>query len=283
MEYKTCAQSSMDDVFQAFQTGYSDYLIPLHVSREQFEGIFFGPEGNSAETSILASDGSEPVGLILGGARMFDGRSTMRCGTICVAPGRRKEGIGGKLLELHREQARAAGCSQLFLEVLSNNATAIRFYEAAGYRVGYTLKYYSYAEPIPAPASPPSCEIRELPFEAYEACRGSLPDCHINWQNDVPYFAGSLRDSIHVLGAFDGARQAGTAAVTAQGRLCFLYVAPDCRNRGIARALLNNARVRWAFQKMSVSFPDNAALEGFLRKTCFQKDPLEQYEMYLPL
>jgi hypothetical protein len=36
-------------------------------------------------------------------------------------------------------------------------------------------------------------------------------------------------------------------------------------------------------EKMTACLPSNAAFEGFLRRTGFEKQVIEQYEMYLPL
>jgi ribosomal protein S18 acetylase RimI-like enzyme len=54
---------------------------------------------------------------------------------IAVYPDYRRRGLGGRLLELAREQAEARGFSQLSLAVFEENAAAVRLYERAGFAV----------------------------------------------------------------------------------------------------------------------------------------------------
>ena len=54
---------------------------------------------------------------------------------IAVYPDYRRQGLGGRLLDLAREQAEARGCSQLSLAVFEANASAIRLHERLGFTV----------------------------------------------------------------------------------------------------------------------------------------------------
>ena len=276
-------EAPIEDAHSAFCTGYSDYFLPLHVSLDQFSGLLLGAEGNDAALSWVAYDGKNPVGLILGGVRTMDGTRTMRCGTFCVSPEYRGTGTGRLLFERHRAMAEETCCRQLFLEVLTQNERAIRFYEAAGYRSGYTLKYYSLPGGFPRPACDCPLVIREMPFSSWEICRAALPDVHINWQNEAVCFASGMFGKPLVLGAEAEGRTAALVAMTPSGRVCFLWVDRAYRFRGVGRRLLHEASASLKPEKLSISLPNNAVLEGFVRKVGFQKDAVEQYEMFLPL
>ena len=280
IQYLSCADTSMDAIYEAFCSGYSDYILPVHIERDAFESIFFGREGNSPDLSFVALDDNRPVGLVLGGIRDFDGMKTLRCGALCTAPTHRGVGVGGRLSDMHRQLAEDNGCRRMMLEVLTTNHNAFRLYEKHGYRAGHTLKYYSQKD-IPLPDGPSLHPVRESSFEALARYRSGLPDCHVNWQNDLPVFAG-LENTVSVFEAYAGDTVIGIAAVTAQGRVIFLHVCPEYRNRGLARLLTRHAARQVNAPKLTVSFPGNALLEGFLRKTGFEKDPVEQYEMFLP-
>lgn len=78
IQYKRCSEVSIDLVYKAFKDGFSDYIIKLEVSKEDFIKRFFGPEGNSLEHSFLALDGDECVGVILGGIKVYESIKTMR-------------------------------------------------------------------------------------------------------------------------------------------------------------------------------------------------------------
>ena len=86
IQYKRADLVSAEVVFQAFTEGFSDYPIKMTMTLEQFDGRFFGPEGNSRAYSYVALDDAKPVGVILGGIRHWDGLKTLRCGTLCLHP-----------------------------------------------------------------------------------------------------------------------------------------------------------------------------------------------------
>lgn len=283
ISYKTCADAAMSEIFAAFSLGFSDYLIPLTMDQEAFAARFFGPEGNSLELSFMALDQDRPVGLVLGGIRQFDGLRTMRCGALCLGPSYRGQGISQRLFEMHRAAAASARCKQMFLEVIKENHRAIKFYEKYGYRPVYTLKYYS--APVRSlqltSTDTPSYSVTAIDFGTLEAYRRGLPDCHINWQSDTAYYAASAKEAI--LGAYDGEKLIAVTAMSSQGKLNFLRVDPAYRDRGLGRRMLQEATLAHNVEKATVCLPSNASLEGFLRKVGFEKEQIEQYEMYLPL
>lgn len=281
-DYKSCSDVSMSEIYEAFSLGFSDYDIPLSIDQDTFAARFFGPEGNSLKLSFIALDENCPVGLILGGIRLFDNLKTMRCGTMCVGPSYRGQGISHKLFELHRALALDNQCKQLFLEVIKSNDRAIKFYEKYDYRPVYKLKYYSIM--ITSSFSTTSAlpyTLKEIPFDTLDSFRRSLPDCHINWQSDTPYYAGSTNEAL--LCTYDGNKKVAVIAMSPQGKINLLWVDPIYRNQGLGRSMLQKAVQMQSVEKVTVCLPSNAAFEGFLRKMGFEKQLIEQYEMYLPL
>lgn len=68
----------MDSIYEAFTDGFSDYIINVSLAKEEFVRRFFGPEGNTLENSIIAFDGHKPIGLNLGGIKIYEGIKTLR-------------------------------------------------------------------------------------------------------------------------------------------------------------------------------------------------------------
>ena len=147
ISYKRCTEVNEDIIFQAFQIGFSDYIIQIEMTKDFFMDRFFGPEGNCLEYSVIALDEDKPVGLNLGGIKIFEGIKTLRCGALCVHPDYRGTEVSKRLFRLHKEIAIANGCKQLFLEVIAGNDRAINFYEKKGYEKVYDMVYYSYNSP----------------------------------------------------------------------------------------------------------------------------------------
>lgn len=276
--YKDCSQVSISDIFQAFSIGFSDYVVPLTISQDEFEQRFFGPEGNSREVSFLAYDQDRPVGLILGGIRNWDGMLTMRCGTLCIAPDYRGTGVAQALYRYHLEAAKAQGCRQLFLEVIKGNDRAIRFYKTLGYEPVYDLKYFGAEVKTLQRQVTSDWPVTSTTYEAIVNLRRSLPDLHINWQSDVESYAE--QEGHQFLSVQAGETMVGALAMSPAGKINFLWVSPQHRHQGIATSLILSGAENLKLDKVNLCFPSNALVEGFVRHSLFVKAEVEQHEMY---
>lgn len=279
--YKRADQVGKEQVFEAFQKGFADYLIKFEMTQEVFFHRFFGIDGNDLSLSYVAFDEDRPMGLILGGIKEFDGVRTMRCGTLCIIPEYRGKGVSSGLLDLHIGSARENHCAQLFLEVINGNDRAVSFYEKNGYERVYDLKYYTLdrqaflREELETDASYP---VREMELKEALALRSRFTDLHLNWQADFDVLEKS--SDVILLGAYHGEDLAGFMAFKENGRIVLLWVDAPYRNRGLGRRLLSHAAQKVNVEKLHISFSNHGPLSGFVKKTGFTEDQLSQYEMY---
>ncbi|ARC28227.1 MULTISPECIES: GNAT family N-acetyltransferase [Bacillus] len=281
IQYKRCSEVSIDLVYGAFKDGFSDYIIKMDVSKEDFIQRFFGPEGNSLEHSFLALDGDKSVGIILGGIKVYETIKTMRCGTLAVHPEFRGIGVSQKLFELHKEEAIQNECQQLFLEVIVGNDRAIHFYNKLGYEKVYDLSYYNlYDVTKLTNKDNKNIEVQRLEFQTFKLEIQKWLNFHINWQNDIDYIE---KTNNTYYGAYVDNDLKGSVCVNEQGKISYIFVDKDYRNIGIGMKLLQVARVESNLSSLSIGFPNNSLLEGFLKKSGFKKNSLAQYEMYLLL
>jgi len=79
---------------------------------------------------LVAETGGKIVGTIIGG---FDGRRGMVY-HLAVHRDLRRLGIGAKLLAEVEKRLQAKGCLKVYLLVLDDNQSAIRFYEECGWK-----------------------------------------------------------------------------------------------------------------------------------------------------
>jgi len=280
--YKKCTDVDIDDIFRGFQVGFSDYIIKLEMDRDFFINRFFGPEGNSLEHSFAAFDGDVPVGVILGGIKEYEGIMTMRCGALCVHPDYRGTGVSRELFRLHKQTALDNGCKQLFLEVIAGNDRAINFYKGLGYEKIYDLSYFIHNNPVEIQKlSIPSYPIRQAGLYEIMGLKAEIAEVHMNWQNDFDYMA-KLPEQL-CLAMNYGGRIAAAISINAGGRISFLWVRPGFRGKRIATSLIGSAVSILRPQRLYMSFPNNAGLQGFAKKLGFEKDSISQYEMYLTL
>ncbi|MEW9180630.1 GNAT family N-acetyltransferase [Bacillus mycoides] len=281
IQYKRCSEVSIDLVYKAFKDGFSDYIIKLEVSKEDFIKRFFGPEGNSLEHSFIALDGDKSVGVILGGIKVYESIKTMRCGTLAVHPEFRGIGVSQKLFELHKEEATQNKCKQLFLEVIVGNDRAIHFYNKLGYEKVYDLSYYNLNDLTKIMNKDnKKIEVKQLEFPTFKVEIQKWLNFHINWQNDIDY----IEKTNHTFyGAYVDSDIKGSVCVNEQGKISFIFIDKDYRNIGVGTKLLQVASEELKLSSLSIGLPNNNLLEGFLKKSGFEKNSLAQYEMYLLL
>jgi ribosomal protein S18 acetylase RimI-like enzyme len=274
--YKKCSEVEDRFIFQAFMDGFSDYIVKFQFEQEDFILRFFGPEGNSREISFIAFDEEQPVGVILGGIKTYESIKTMRCGTLAIHPEYRGRGVSQHLFKLHKEEADRHGCKQLFLEVIVGNDRAIHFYKKLGYEKIYDIVYYSNSD-LSKIESNSDILVEKIDFASFKKGIETW-NYHINWQNDLEFIAEV--PATHYYGAFEGSKLKGALAIQPSGNINFLMVDKNARGKGIGTQLLSNAASTMQLSRLSVGFPNNSLLEGFLKKNGFVKGSLSQYEMY---
>lgn len=286
--YKRCTETNEDAIFEAFQTGFSDYIIKIEMTKDLFVKHFFGPEGNCLEYSFIAFDEEKPIGLNLGGIKVYEGIKTLRCGALCVHPDYRGTEVSNRLFNLHREIALDNNCKQMFLEVIVGNDRAISFYEKKGYEKIYDIVYYYHNNPSEINAALPSdltsacgLTIKRIEMDDLLSIRYKIHDIHINWQNDFDYIS-HIDNQVHY-GVFEDTKMIGGLSINPTGKINFLWIDPKFRNKGIGRGLISHAVGELNPKKLVISFPNNAALMGFIKSLNFEKDPISQYEMYITL
>jgi ribosomal protein S18 acetylase RimI-like enzyme len=280
--YKSCRDVNFNEIYSAFTMGFSDYIIKLEMPKEAFEKRFFGPEGNELKYSFIAMEANVQVGLILGGIKEYEGIKTMRCGTLCIHPEYRRQGISQKLFELHKQIAVENGCKQLFLEVIVGNDKAISFYKKQGYEKVYDISYFSNSSPSSfAENQSRNVEIKEIDYSELKKLGCETQDIHINWQNDLDYIE-KLEDQVNY-GVYEDSKLVAALSGNKRGGINFLWVKPELRLKGIGKSLVAYFAHNIKAQRVAVSSPNNSSLEGFLKHLKFSRDNIAQYEMYLTL
>ncbi len=283
--YQCAAHVSDALIYEAFQVGFSDYVIKLQMDQETFFDRFFGPEGNTRELSFVALDGSMPVGVVLSGIRSYDGILTMRCGTLCIHPEYRGRQISQQLMSMHYASAKANHCKQLMLEVIAGNDRAIKFYETQGYDKVHFIHYYNLKDVQQFLENSAiknhlnlGITIQPIPGEAL-ATRVLNWDqqIHTNWQNSFDY---TLQiDTVKYYAAYLGETIIGFISGSKSGKIYKLCVHPEHRNQGIGTHLLSYVIKTLALEQIFISVAGNAPLTLFLREQGFAKDDLYQFEM----
>ncbi len=279
ISYKKCSEVSEDKIFEAFQIGFSDYMIQFNMSKDFFIQRFFGPEGNGIEHSFIALDEDKAVGLNLGGIKVYEGTKTLRCGALCIHPEYRGTELSKRLFELHKEVAVETCCKQMFLEVIAGNDRAISFYKKMGYEKVYDMEYYSHNNPTELKRDVPNnIKIERIDMDTLINFRQGIHDIHINWQNDLDYIS-QIEGQVHY-GVFKDKSLIGGLSIHTKGKVSFLWIGSKHRHQGIGSNLIYHAVKELSIEKLSINFSNNVKLLGFIKCLNFSKDSISQYEMY---
>lgn len=121
----------------------AEALAALHAAA--FGGMGHGPRPWTAAefAALLSAHGTLLVALPGGFALGRAAAGEAELLTLAVAPARRRQGLGRRLLAGFEAAARAAGAAEAFLEVAEDNAAARALYAAAGWRpAGRRRGYY---------------------------------------------------------------------------------------------------------------------------------------------
>ena len=145
----------------------------------------------------------------------------------------------------------------------------------------YDLVYYSHSNPSGINTDLPSgFTVQRTDIDALQALAVKSGICILTGK--MILIIPVTYDQIYY-GVFKDTNMVGGLSIHSAGRVNFLWVDPGFRNKGIGRGLINHAVKELDLKKLAISFPSNASLTGFVKRLGFMKDPIMQYEMYLPI
>lgn len=261
----------MDDLVEAQKDIFSDYLVPIQISRE-FMDSFMRSVGGSAEHILVAMDGEEIVGFV---NPVVDGNEAW-IGGLGICPRARRRGLGRRLMLAAEDDARERGAEMVLLEVIEGNLQAMNLYTSLGYtkNVSYVSaegRPQQFAGYGPSPSEADVDEVMDIHSEAY---RGT---CWQRRKTSALRESGANAEVFKVDGGFVILRRVG-----ATGFIPFIGVAPAERRKGIGTALAKFALNRlWelgAFKVALYNVNDDLATSRMLDKFDF-KVTLRQIEM----
>ena len=132
MEYRLMTMSDYDQAYSLWiECGNG-----LNDKDDSHEGIAKYLDRNP-NTSFVADDNGKLAGVILCG---HDGRRGI-IQHACVSPAYRRQGIGGKLVELALEALKAEGINKVLLVAFKKNEGGNAFWESQGFTLREDLNY----------------------------------------------------------------------------------------------------------------------------------------------
>ncbi len=232
-EIQPATSLATDDLAVLFSRCYEGYFVPVAVDRAALERMIRASSLDLDASRVRFEDG-RPTGLAMLGRRGARGW----IGGMGMIPERRGRGGGRALMEAVLDQARSRRLDRVDLEVLEQNAPAIRIYRQLGFEMVRTLDVWS------RPAGEPPADDLTHEAESLDPaeCLARHAELHAEpapWQRDLPSLTAIQSD----LRAY-GARAAGRieACVMVRGDARGLVIedvgmAPECGAHSIEAAL----------------------------------------------
>lgn len=297
-EFRTLDSESPARRYAAFMEAFSDYSVPVAWSEAEFDAAN-ARRGADWSLSLGAYEGGRLVGFVMSGSGEWGGRKAAYDMGTGVVPSARGSGLAGLLAERLKGLLAERGVGLYLLEVIRDNAPALKTYERAGFRKTRDFECSEGTFVDPGKAPPEGVAVGELAaFPRAEAA--AMRDWEPSWQNSdasvarnpTPLVILGAREASAPGGAGSGApgaagaaagRLLGYAVASPSGTIWQLAVAREARRRGIGTALLRGlaARTGGALRYINAQ-SDDAGTRTLLARSGIRED-VGQYEMTLEL
>lgn len=270
--YQSAFEHGLESTAALITKGFSDYFVPIQISAAGLLTMVRQDSVDLQLSRVILND-AEPVGVALIARRGW----TSRLAAMSIIPNARSKGIGAVAVRQLLDEAKARGDKTMLLEVIEQNAPAVRLYEKCGFQkmrrlIGFTG--HSNFENVDVALE--QVDVREVARVLTAHSSDDLP-----WQisgeslaQSAPPFVGyRLGASYIALSNLDAPTIIIRAVVTL----------PDARRQGNATKLLRAVIARYPEKtwRVSPTFPEEFG--GVYERIGLARDTLSQWQMTIPL
>lgn len=271
---KSVSQCTGETVAAAINAGFEGYVVPMHLTVEQYERRFRAEHLDPLASTIWFA-GDAPVILSLICRRGRDSRMA----AFGVASALRSQGLAKPAVASAVDEARARGDRRMVLEVIEGNTHAIKLYESCGFVTMRKLEGYEWSPPA---AQHAAVNVHEIDIATGALMMSHFSDQNLTWQLSPATHWGHV-SPIQAFALGDTA-VAFIDKSPETARLRAIAVDPLNRRKGHGRALLQAltrivAAPRWAIPAI---VPEDLGRK-FLTSLGWQPSALSQHEMVHPL
>lgn len=279
MEIKSLKDIKPGMLADAFMLAFADYDIRF--DRMELQAML-KRRGFCPELSFAAFEGDEIVSFIFNGIGKFDGYLTAYDTGTGTVKTHRGQGLANRIFEYSIPYLQQAGISHYLLEVLQNNAPAVKLYSRQGFVTTREFNCYRQSATAIHPCSrfsDTTYSIRAVSIQQYMAMP-DFNDFDPSWQNSRESIARAA-DTFVCIGAFDGDIPVGYCVTDLQaGDITQIAVSRSYRRKGIgARFLAEALRLNMADEMKVINIDiDCNSINSFLEASGMECRS-RQYEM----
>ena len=169
MKMTNLTTTSVSEITAAFNAAFAKYYVPVNLTEEGMRERIVRGRIDLRESVGVFAEGQLVAFMLTGVEQKGDQKIAYNAGT-GVLEAYRRRGLVQQMYDWAEEQWRAAGFTDLCLEVIVENTYAIRAYEKAGFKAERRLASYKYSGDEVAQVPDSLLEQRPEPnWPAYEA------------------------------------------------------------------------------------------------------------------
>ncbi|MCT2562455.1 GNAT family N-acetyltransferase [Chryseobacterium herbae] len=277
MEIRSLENTSTEELLSVFNTSFSDYIVPFHLSLEQLE-LKITADKIDTKLSVGAFESEKLAGFILFAEKEKNGKRIVYNAGTGVIQEYRGQGLVRKMYDYRFPLFKERKTDVQILEVIEGNNPAIRAYENLGFKI--IRKLLCFNGIVDSKEKDSEIVIKDLETFQWEVL-WSFWDVEPSWQSSIPVLEGVLKDC-RILGAYKEGQFAGYAIYNPAVRKVYqIAVDKNYRNRGIGTQLFRVIGQMANGQAISANNVDDTSenTSAFLGKTIGLKNWVSQFEM----
>ena len=277
--FHTLENISTEKILEVFNSAFSDYVVPFHLSKEQLENKIKN-DSIQLKYSVGAFEDDQLVAFILHAYDVVDGRKMIYNAGTGVIPAKRGNSLTAKLYEYVLPTLMKEGVDKVILEVITTNEPAIKTYKKIGFKIVRQLECFKGS--LSSIEEKAGFDIRELPEYDWQKLR-SFWDFNPSWQNSVTAVENLSASNVS-LGIYEDEKLVGYIIYNPGAkRIQQIAVEKNSRGKAAGQQLLRYVTARYGSDISVINVDDSSenTLNFMLR--CGLKNFITQYEMVLPL
>jgi ribosomal protein S18 acetylase RimI-like enzyme len=285
MEYRFLQKEDFSQLYSAFITAFSDYVVKMQPSEAEFIEMLTR-RGARYDLSVGAFNGHQLVGFNLNALDLWKGRLTVYDTGTGIIPEYRGQGIASKLFAFSLPTLKQVSAQQYLLEVIDTNSSAIGVYKRIGFREVRLLESFKLSGDVTSSLGKESngIELSVEPEPAWDLLQ-SFWDWEPSWQNSINSIKRSLDNKVLVCAFSKGSCVGYGIVYPSNGDIPQIAISKEYRRRGIGTQILQSLEMQIRSGQTGRIINIDASAEGtlgFCKASGMQKI-VNQYEMLLEL
>ena len=278
MDIKTLYNINTNELVEAFNQSFSDYIVPLKITKEQLENKIKS-ENIKLEYSVGAFENNKLIGFILHGFDIVEGNKIVYNAGTGVIPEKRGNQLTLKLLEYIIPKLKEQNIIKIKLEVITENKVAFGIYNKIGFEIIRELNCYKGKINSEIESK---FEVRNLKNYDWKLLK-SFWDWEPTWQNAISSIENN-KDLHSAIGVFDVDKLIGYLIYNPNSnRIQQFSVSKKNRNQGVGKHLFKYISQKNIAEFSTINVDCNSIETNEFLKRIGLEVYIKQYEMELSL